>query len=34
MYTPVADEVVHLLDGQEAAKSIEKLLVSTKREEF
>ncbi len=34
MYSPIADEVVHLLDGQEPAESIKKLLVSTKREEF
>ncbi len=34
LYTPIADEVVNLLDGKEPSKSIERLLVSSKREEF
>lgn len=34
LYSPIATEIVKLLDGQEASKSIERLLVSSKREEF
>jgi glycerol-3-phosphate dehydrogenase (NAD(P)+) len=34
LYSPIAEEVVSLLDGQNAAKSIQRLLLSSKREEF
>jgi len=34
LYSPIATEVVNLLNGQEAARAIEKLLISSKREEF
>ncbi len=34
LYTPIAREVVSLLDGQDAIKSIQRLLVSSRREEF
>jgi len=34
MYSPIANEVVELLNGGLASKSIERLLLSTKREEF
>ncbi len=34
LYSPIAEEVVNLLDGQNAAKSIQRLLLSSKREEF
>ena len=34
LYTPIASEVVELLTGAEPALSIERLLASSKREEF
>ncbi len=34
MYSPIANEVAHLLNGGEPRESLAKLLVSTKREEF
>jgi len=34
LYTPIANEVVSLLDGKEPQESLARLLVSSKREEF
>jgi len=34
LYTPIASEVVALLDGKDAKESISRLLLSSKREEF